>query len=42
MRVEYYEHQGTASVEALWSRITGGEGWTGEYFNNRDIWARRR
>jgi hypothetical protein len=37
VRVEYYEHEGTASAEVVWFRITGGEGWTGEYFNNREL-----
>jgi hypothetical protein len=37
VRVEYYEHGGTAAVEAVWNRITGGEAWTGEYFGNREL-----
>jgi hypothetical protein len=37
VRVEYYEHEGSAAIEAVWQRISGGEAWTGEYFNNREL-----
>jgi hypothetical protein len=37
VRVEYFELEGTASIETVWQRITGGEAWTGEYFNNREL-----
>ncbi len=37
VRVEYYEHGGTAALQATWERITGGKAWTGEYFDNREL-----
>jgi hypothetical protein len=37
IRVEYYEHVGGATVQLTWSRISGGQGWRGEYFGNRDL-----
>jgi hypothetical protein len=37
VRVEYYERTGTAALWAAWERISGGAGWRGEYFSNRDL-----
>ena len=37
VRVEYFEHTGGALLQASWERITGGAGWRGEYFKNRDL-----
>jgi hypothetical protein len=35
--VEYYEHTGGATAQLGWERISGGQGWRGEYFSNRDL-----
>jgi hypothetical protein len=37
VRVEYYEHTGGAAAQLTWERISGGQGWRGEYFSNRDL-----
>jgi len=37
LRVEYYERSGSALVQLGWERLTGGRGWTGEYYANRDL-----
>lgn len=37
VRVEYYEHTGGAVAQLSWGRISGGQGWRGEYFSNRDL-----
>ena len=37
VRVEYYEHGGGAAVQVAWERVSGGSGWRGEYFANRDL-----
>ncbi len=37
VRVEYFEQTGTAVVQAGWERITGGKGYRGEYYSNRDL-----
>jgi hypothetical protein len=37
VRVEYYEHTGSAVVQVGWERISGGAGWRAEYFNNRAL-----
>jgi hypothetical protein len=37
VRVEYYEHTGSAALQVAWQRVSGGAGWRGEYFANRDL-----
>ena len=37
VRAEYYEHQGGALVTLHWERLSGGAGWLGEYFDNRNL-----
>jgi hypothetical protein len=37
VRVDYFEHTGTALVEVSWERISGGAVWRGEYFDNRKL-----
>jgi hypothetical protein len=37
VRVEYYEHTGSAVLQVAWQRVSGGAGWRGEYFANRDL-----
>jgi hypothetical protein len=37
VRVEYYEHVGSAVLQVAWQRVSGGAGWRGEYFTNRDL-----
>jgi len=37
VRVEYYEHQGGAQVFLGWERISGGQGWRAEYYNNQHL-----
>jgi hypothetical protein len=37
VRVEYFEHVGSAVVEAAWERVGGGAVWRAEYFDNRKL-----
>jgi hypothetical protein len=37
VRVEYYEDTGGATIQVTWQQISGGAGWRGEYFSNRDL-----
>ena len=37
VRVEYFEHTGTAIVEVFWEKTSGGAVWRGEYFDNRKL-----
>jgi hypothetical protein len=37
VRVEYYENTGGAMVQVSWQRISGGEGWRGDYYSNREL-----
>lgn len=37
VRVEYYEHTGGAQVQLAWERVSGGDVWRGEYYDNRDL-----
>jgi len=37
VRVEYYDHTGSATVQAGWERVGGGAGWRAKYFNNRNL-----
>jgi len=37
VRVEYYEHSGSAAIQVGWERASGGAGWRGEYFANRNL-----
>lgn len=37
VRVEYFEHTGGALIQLGWERVSGGNTWRGEYFNNRDL-----
>lgn len=37
VRVEYYEHGGSAIVQVEWERMSGGHAWRAEYFSNRDL-----
>jgi hypothetical protein len=37
VRVEYYEHGGGALVYLSWERITGGQGWRAEYYDNQKL-----
>jgi hypothetical protein len=37
VRVEYFEHTGTAVLQAGWERIEGGSSWRAEYYGNRKL-----
>jgi hypothetical protein len=37
MRIEYYEHTGSAFIKVGWQRLVGGEAWRGEYYGNRKL-----
>jgi hypothetical protein len=37
VRVEYYEHTGSAVLQVAWKRVSSGAGWRGEYFANCDL-----
>ena len=37
VRVEYYEHGGSAAIQVAWERVSGGAAWRAEYFNTRDL-----
>ncbi len=37
VRVEYYEHGGGAALQLTWDRVSGGDAWRGEYFNNYNL-----
>jgi hypothetical protein len=37
VRVEYFEHSGSATLQVGWERVSGGAGWRGEYYANRDL-----
>ncbi len=37
VRVEYYEHTGGAAIQVEWERVSGGDTWRAEYFDNRDL-----
>jgi len=37
VRVEYYEHTGSAVLQVAWQRVSSSAGWRGEYFANRDL-----
>ncbi|MBL7063116.1 MAG: hypothetical protein ISS49_02760 [Anaerolineae bacterium] len=37
VRVEYYEHTGSAAIQVGWERVSGGDTWRAEYFANRDL-----
>jgi hypothetical protein len=37
VRVEYFEHTGSAIVEVAWERVSGGAMWRGEYYDNRKL-----
>ncbi len=37
VRVEYFENDGSATVQASWALVSGGAGWRGEYYANRDL-----
>ena len=37
VRAEYYENQGAALVQMNWERISGGSGWTAEYYANMNL-----
>ena len=37
VRVEYYEHDGGAAVQVGWERVSGGDTWRAEYFDNRNL-----
>jgi hypothetical protein len=37
VRVEYYEHTGGATLQLSWERVSGGAGWRGEYYDNRNL-----
>jgi hypothetical protein len=37
VRVEYYEDTGGATLQVSWAPISGGQGWRGEYYANRDL-----
>ncbi len=37
VRVEYYEHTGSAALQVAWQRVSSRSGWRGEYFANRDL-----
>ncbi len=35
--VEYYEHTNNAAVQVVWERLSGGDVWRGEYFDDDDF-----
>jgi len=37
VRVEYFEHVGTAAVQVAWERVSGGATWQAEYYSNRKL-----
>jgi hypothetical protein len=37
IRIEYYEHTGSAFIKFGWQRLVGGEAWRGEYYDNREL-----
>ncbi len=37
VRVEYFEHTGTAVLQAGWERVSGGTSWRAEYYGNRKL-----
>lgn len=37
VRVEYFEHTGTAVLQAGWEPVSGGSSWRAEYYTNRDL-----
>ena len=37
MRLEYYEHTGTALINVYWDFLAAYPDWKGEYFNNPDL-----
>jgi hypothetical protein len=37
VRLEYYEHQGSALVELTWQKVETFADWKGEYWANRDL-----
>ena len=37
VRVEYYEDTGGARVQLAWERVSGGDVWRAEYYDNRDL-----
>lgn len=37
VRVEYYEHDGGATIQVGWERVSGGDTWRAEYFDNHDL-----
>lgn len=37
VRVEFFERGGDATIQVGWERISGGEGWQGAYYANRDM-----
>lgn len=37
VRVEYYEHSGTAALQVAWEKISGGATWRADYYNNRTL-----
>jgi hypothetical protein len=37
VRVEYYDHEGDATISVGWNRLVGGAAWRGEYFDNEDL-----
>ncbi len=37
VRVEYFERTGSASIQVTWERVSGGEVWRGEYYDNQDL-----
>lgn len=37
MKVEYYEHTGSALAFMHWEKVSTGQGWQGQYYNNRKL-----
>ena len=37
VQVEYYERTGGARAQVAWRRLSGGDVWRGEYYDNRDL-----
>jgi hypothetical protein len=37
VRVEYFERTGGASIQVTWERVSGGDVWRGEYFDDDDL-----
>jgi hypothetical protein len=37
IRIEYYEHTGSAFIKFGWQRLVGGEAWRAEYYGNREL-----